>query len=222
MYEVAPTTPPFSASSLSASSFLVARVAAETAGVGVGDDDRLLGHFDGVHGGFRADVGQVDDNAQPVHFPHRIHPEVAQAAVEPLPAAAPQQIGLVIGELDDSHPQGQKQPQAVQLVLYGRGVLKSQDDSGLSQLLGGVDIGRFLDLQDVLALAKTPHPAGQVSHGLLEVFPGGHGGVDGGDVTGPQALEHGIALPVADAQAVDHDGFVIDLPGVHTHQSFPP
>ena len=89
---------------------LVARVVVEAAGVGVGDGDRLLRHLDGLHGGFGAHVGQVDEDAQPVHFTHRIHAEVAQAAVEPLPATAPQQVGLVIGELDDPNPQGQEQP----------------------------------------------------------------------------------------------------------------
>ena len=200
---------------------LVAPVAAEGAGVGVGDGDRLLGDLDGVKRRLRADVRQVDDDSEPVHFAHRVDAEVAEACVVPLPATAAEQVGLVVGHLDHPHPEGEEDPEAVEVVLYRRGVLETEDYPGPAELLGGVDVGGLLHLQDVVALAKAPHPGRQVGHGLQEVLPRRHRGVDGGDVAGPQPLEHGVALPVADVETVYHDRLVVDPPRFARHQSAP-
>ena len=62
-------------------------------------------------------MGEIDQNPQLVHFPHRVKPEVTQTVVPPLEATVPEQIALMIGQLDDADSQGMEDSQAVQVVL---------------------------------------------------------------------------------------------------------
>ena len=48
-------------------------------------------------------------------------------------------------------------------------------------------------------------------HCLHEVLPGRDRGVDGGDVAGAQIVEDGGAVPIADVEAVDDYGVVVEF-----------
>lgn len=63
---------------------------------------RLLGPINGVHRRLWTDM-----RPDPLHLAHCINAEVAQTAIVPLPAATAQPIGLVIGQLNHPHPEGE-------------------------------------------------------------------------------------------------------------------
>ena len=128
----------------------------------------------------------------------------------------------MIGQLNHAHAESEKQPQAVQLVFYGRGILKTEDDPGFALLFGGINIGRLFHLQDIIALAKAPHPRRQVRHRLQKIFPRCHRGIDSSDIASSQTPEHRVALPVADAQTVYYNRLVVDLSRIRNHQPIPP
>ena len=52
-----------------------------------------------------------------VHLPHCVEAEVAQTLVPPLEATVPEQIALMIGQLDDPDSQGMEDAKTVEVVL---------------------------------------------------------------------------------------------------------
>ena len=90
MMQVAPMTPPFAASAFSASSALFALPIVVRLGVRVRAGHRLLGHLDCVQRRALAHVGQVDQDAEPIHLANRVDAEVADAVVAALVAAVAQ------------------------------------------------------------------------------------------------------------------------------------
>ena len=186
---------------------LVSRMVKETARVGVGAGDGRVGQLRRLKRRAVADVGEVNEHPQPIHLAHQILPEHAEAVVRPLVAAVADKVSLVVGYLNDADAQRVEEREAVKVVSDGRRVLPSENDARLAHLFGGENVGGGRRLrQGVRPRLETMNPSGDVVHRPLEPLPNGDGGVDSGDPPGVKAAIDLRAAPVADVQAVEHDG----------------
>lgn len=84
-----------------------------------------------------------------VHLSARIRAKVTEPVVVALPATVPEQVALVIGELDYADAQPVEEVQPVQVILDRRGVLPSKDDTSLAATLGIQDVLSAGDLREV-------------------------------------------------------------------------
>ena len=120
---------------------LVPRIVGLRPCVGVGENYRLLRVLNGVQHRAVADVGEIDQDAELVHLTDRGQAKDAQAFVRALPAAVPEEVSLVVGELNDAYAQGVKEAKTANVAFDRRGVLPAEDDAGATFGLGGVDVG---------------------------------------------------------------------------------
>ena len=166
---------------------------------------------DGVLAGLGADVGEVAQDAEPVHLGQHVAAEVGEAAVALLVAAGADEVLGVVGELHDAQAQLMEEGEMVEAVLDAARVLPAQDDAGLALPLGALDVVGGVDLGDEVGVVAQPGlPAREVAHGLGEVLPHAAGAVGGGDPAAAHVLEH-AAAEIGDVEAVDDDQLVVEL-----------
>ena len=122
---------------------LVARMRLQARRQAVRVGDPLLGGEDGVLAGLGADVGEVAQDAEPVHLGQHVAAEVGEAAVALLVAAGADEVLGVVGELDDAQAELVEEREVVEAVLDAARVLPAEDDAGLALPLGALRCRRW-------------------------------------------------------------------------------
>ena len=96
------------------------------------------------------------------------------------------------------------------MFSIGVAFCQPKNDAYLAGLLGLVDVLHRTDLEErVLELLEAVEPGSDVVERGAVVLPDGNGGIDGGHAPGVQAAIDGGTLPIADVEAVNDDGLVI-------------
>lgn len=169
---------------------LVARMRLQTGRQAVRIGHRLLGGENHILAGLCADMGEVAEDAEPVHLGDDLAAEIRQTAVFGLVAAGADQVLGVVGHLDDADAEFFEQAEIADLVLDPRNVLPAEDDAGLALFLGLQNVGGGINLlQDVAVFAKPGLPAHHIAHRFGKAFPDAAGAVGGGQAALPHVLE---------------------------------
>ncbi len=186
----------------------VALQVGERAGVGMGDQDRLLGSLDDVQHRALADVAQIDGDTDVVHDAHRIAAEQREARLLGLEAAVAELVAVVVGELHNAQAEAPEKVQAVQVVGNGAGVLPTHDETDLAGGPRAVEVGRRFDLMPGgIRCGKNTVPAGDLGAGFRKVgFEVAGGDVQRIDAAGAQ-VRH-VAVAVID-EAIDDVGVAV-------------
>ncbi len=92
----------------------------------MGNGNGALGDFDSLQRRQFGRVAEIDQHADTVHLLDHLAPETADAGVDLLVTASPDQALVVVGELHDAHPQLVEHLDQRQVVLDGRAVLESR------------------------------------------------------------------------------------------------
>ena len=109
--------PPRSAMKRSCSSLLLRGMRLQAGRQAVRVGHALLGGQDGVLAGLGADVGEVAEDAEPVHLGEHLAAEIGKPAVALLVAAGADEVLRVVGQLHDAHAQLVEQREMVEPVL---------------------------------------------------------------------------------------------------------
>src|SRR5215831_19485708 len=89
-----------------------------------------------------------------------------------LVATGTRQILGVVGDLSDTHSEILEKRDVANLILKRRGVLKAEDDAGLSFRFGTADVGCGVHwIDQVGILGKPAFPPRNVAHRLGEPLP---------------------------------------------------
>jgi hypothetical protein len=104
-------------------------------------------------------VAHVDGQAYTVHFVHGLDTQRGQAPVACLQAAVAQQVGLVVGQLEDAQPQVVEQFDALELVANRLGVLPSHDQTERAALFCRINVVRVFDQSPAWRDAAIAPPA---------------------------------------------------------------
>ena len=147
---------------------------------------------------------------KPVHLVDDVAPEIAETAVAALPAARPDQVLRVVGQLHDAYAKLAEQGEVGDVVVDGRGVLPAEDDPDPVFLFRLSDVGGAVHLgQDIAMLGQILLPLRDIGHGVVEAFPDRAGTVGGGQPATMHLFEH-VARPLRDHKAVDDDTFLVE------------
>src|SRR5262249_59602222 len=103
-----------------------------------------------------ADMAQIAQNADAVHLGDHFIPKAAEPGIAALVATGTRQILGVVGDLSDTHSEILEKRDVANLILKRRGVLKAEDDAGLSFRFGTADVGCGGDWIDQVALLAKP------------------------------------------------------------------
>lgn len=183
---------------------------AVAAGVGVCNGDRLARILDRLDGRSFSTVGKIDEDAETVHFAHRVDPEIAQPIITSLIASIADEVALVKSELDDEDSKRTEQLNAPQIILDRRRVLPTQNDTHSTIFFSLQDVLNRSNLADHISpFIESDLPLRDVIHRLLEVLPRNQGCVDRRQATHPQALKDSRTVPIAYVEGVNDDGIVI-------------
>ena len=152
--------------------------------------DRGFGDVDRIEARALADMRQVDQEPEPVHLADQLDPEVAQPRVGPLRAPVPDQVSLIIGELDDADaeiPDGREQPK---IVFDDGGVLHPEDDPDLARRAGLADLRHGRDAHHLVPVhVEGAVPWGEALGQTPEVLVERDCCVHGRDAAGPELGE---------------------------------
>ena len=138
----------------------------ERAGGGVGKDDRRLAHRERRLHGFGRDMAQIDEHAEPVHFPHHLDAERRQAMMRGVSVAESAQSVLRV--VRQRHI---ARAEVVHLPQHGEGVVDlmaafDADQRGdLSGLVDAAHIGGGVGDLEIVRIARR-HALHQID--LLE------------------------------------------------------
>ena len=172
----------------------------------VAEPHRMLGNLDGVHGRPVADMRKIDHHSQTIHFFHKIHAERAQAHVLALVATGPGVVEVVVGQLHHPNTEPVEDLDQAQVVLDGRRVLKTENDTDSVLPFRGTQVrersGRTDPLRVGLEVAVEPS---DVLERLLRSFPNGDGGVNGRESSFVQVAVDCRVTPPAHIEPVDDD-----------------
>ena len=185
---------------------LVARYINERAWVGVRDGDRARRGGDRLEAGTVADVGEVDEHADPVHLGDHVASERRETLVDRVVAGAADQVTRVVGELRDADAARVEVRHELDPVFERRGVLKAGQDADPAGRLCRFDTGAVLDQHSDISvrLDKGAQPL-QRGARLDGPLPNGARRVDRIDAAST-ALQQDLAVPVVDLEAIDDRG----------------
>src|SRR5690606_17587227 len=111
---------------------LVARDVGEGGGPGVGGGDGRARCLDRLARRLPPGVADVDEDPLLVHAGDEVASERLEPAVRGNEAAVADEVGAVVGELDDPNPKAMEQLEALGLVPDGRRVLEAEDNPDLA------------------------------------------------------------------------------------------
>ena len=98
--------------------------------------------------GLRADMRQVDQDAEPVHLFDHVAAKIRQPAVDRFPRQpVPTRLLRVVGDLHDPDAERLEKAQEIDAVFDSGGVLPAQDNADLAFLLGVPDVVGREDLE---------------------------------------------------------------------------
>ena len=135
----------------------------EGAGDGVADDDGLFGCFCCVEAGLPAGVGEVDDDAEAVHFGDCGMSKVAQARVVGFAAAVSDGVAAVVREVHHARAELCKDADVAQF-FFRVGLVAGEWNAVAGEI--GAAFARFVGCNDVVgcgdALEEVGHGVGVV------------------------------------------------------------
>ena len=155
-------------------------------------------------------MGEVHDDAQFVHAPHDLDPEVGEAAVHPLGTAAAEAILRVVGELDAAGPEFVERIQVLEHPLEHGGVLEAEQHRHLPLRLRPLDVGGGSGVDQLVRIfPDAAAPLGERPRRYLEVRAG-EGGLNPGVSRALDRVVLHLVPFVADGQRIDDHRLVVE------------
>jgi hypothetical protein len=181
-------------------------------GIRVRESDRPLRGFDGIHRGLVAAVGQIHEHSKAVHLRHHFPTEGRQSLVLRRHAPEAHSVFVIVGELDDSHPESMIHGKHAQVPVDGACVLEAKNHSCTASDLGFVNVFHGPDLHDPIrvVLEEAIVICDEV-HRLRKGMPRRHSAVEGRYTPLTKPPEHRFIEKVARVETVNDDRFTLQI-----------
>ena len=96
--------------------------------------------LDGGRRCVRANVREIDQDAETIHFRNDVHAKAAQPRIIVLVTSGSNKILGVIGELNHPDAEFVEERQTLDIILDRRHILEAEDDANTSLTLSGMEV----------------------------------------------------------------------------------